>query len=314
MKTQTMGIAALAVMFVFFFLFVFALGSWFASHPRPTREATPPPLSEADGEFLGIRAVRADGELPARDPYSSLWDTAPQSDVQLHAQQLAMPQLKSPSISSVLVRALSDGENIAWRLQWDDPQPDMNVDADRFCDSAAIQLPLTENAPFMMGAQDLRVQIVQWKALWQKDIDEHFQDVQDLHPNYWTDLYWFAEGTAPYRVPDSFADPRSREWLIGYSAGNPVSRLDRVEPVQELVAEGFGTLTAQRDSASTGRGVWRDGVWSVVIVRPLKTGDPDDYQFQPGRQHLAAFAIWEGSAENVGGRKHYSMWTQFEVE
>ena len=71
-----------------------------------------------------------------------------------------------------------------------------------------------------MGGRNLPVEILHWKGIWQKDLDEHFQDVQDLHPNYWTDLYWFARGTFPYRVPEAFADTS----VVGSSHTPPAGR------------------------------------------------------------------------------------------
>jgi hypothetical protein len=188
------------------------------------------------------------------------------------------------------------------------------VETGRFTDAVAIQFPLTSNASFMMGAHGQRVQILHWKAIWQKDVDEHFQDVQDLHPNYWADLYWFAEGPAPYRVPDSFHRPESRAWFPAHQAGNPMSVFDQTQPVEELVAEGFGTLTHQGQSNSVGEAEWRNGVWTVVVRRPLRTDDPLDYQFFAGTHGQVAIAIWNGSSGNVGGRKHHSDWVEFELE
>lgn len=259
--------------------------------------------------------------VPGDDPFSKLWDQAPPVDVPVQPQQVTMPMLDSPSITSVRVQALTDGQWIAWRLQWDDATADMNVDADLFCDAVAIQFPLVRNASPFMGARDMQVQIIHWKALWQKDVDEHFQDVQDLHPNYWTDLYWFAEkvpgttvGEARYRVPDSFKDPQSLQWFPAYQAGNPMADFHRIQPVQELYAEGYGSLTPQQDSASTARGVWRDGTWTVVFARPLHTDDPLDSQFQSAAKRTMSVAVWEGSAGNVGGRKHWSQWFPFSIE
>ena len=63
--------------------------------------------------------------------------------------------------------------------------------------------------------------------------------------------------------------------------------------------------------SKTGRGVWQDGRWYVVIARPLSTNDALDYQFHPGGRGQLCVAVWDGGAGNVGGRKHYSMWIDF---
>ncbi len=272
-------------------------------------EALPPPTATGV-----LRVHRTQGPLPTREPWSPRWDTWPGMDVAVLPQILAMPILESPSITQVRVQGVTDGRAIVWRLSWQDPTRDDRVDTARFTDAAAIQFPLTAAAPFTMGAPQMKVQILHWKAVWQKDVDEGFVDVQDLHPNYWADLYWFADGPFPYRVPKSFGNPLSHAWFVAFSAGNPLADFHRSNPVEELVAAGFGTLTHQPRSASEGKGLWQEGRWAVVFTRPLKTDDPLDYQFDPRSPGSFAMAVWDGASENVGGRKHWSIWVPFEVE
>jgi len=187
------------------------------------------------------------------------------------------------------------------------------VESSRFSDAVALEFPVAKDAAATMGHPDGgTVQILYWKALWQKDKDVGFQDVQALHPNAYSDLYWFASGEAPYPMATAFKDPRSQAWLIALSAGNPMAVVGRAQPVEELTAEGWGTLTHQPDSATTAAGMWAAGRWSVVFTRPLKTSDVLDYQFQPKGQ--VAFAVWQGGAGNSGGCKHWADWIDFEVQ
>ncbi|MHC4416424.1 MAG: ethylbenzene dehydrogenase-related protein [Planctomycetota bacterium] len=269
------------------------------------------PLPQTAGEIAVLWSNR---DLSVADPNASEWLDAPATTVPLQVQDQTMPVLEELTVSEIRVRALTDGRQIAWHLSWEDPTANYHLDPDRFCDAVAIQLPLEPNAAYTMGAVDFPVQISQWKAIWQKDIDEHFQDVQDLHPNYWADLYWFAEGEFPFRVPDAFERTESLDWFVAYRADNPMAELYRRQPVQELIAEGFGTLTNQPESATVARGVWADGRWSVVFARPMQTNDESDYQFKPGTRDAVAFAVWEGASGNVGGRKHHSQWIVFEVQ
>jgi hypothetical protein len=253
------------------------------------------------------------GPLPESDPFAAAWDEVPAMAVPVTPQGVTMPALETASVDQVHVQALTDGRMILWRLTWLDPAPDMNVDSGRFTDAVAVQFPLAPNASYMMGEKEKAVQILHWKGAWQKDVDEHFQDVQDLHPNYWTDLYWFAQGKFPYPVPEAFADTTSHLWFPAYRAGNPMADFLRAQPVEELFAEGFGSLTPQSESATGARGAWRDGRWAVVFARPLQTDDPLDYQFSNGSRGSFSVAVWEGSAGNVGGRKHWSLWVEFLV-
>jgi len=265
---------------------------------------------------------RTDEPLAGPDPFLPQWSDAPTRGVALKPQNIASPAVQQVSVAEVQLQALTDGARIAFRLSWADDTADWNVDAARFTDAAAIQLPFERNASFMMGGRGSPVQVIHWKALWQRDIDEHFQDVQDVHPNYWADLYWFAEPTGkpriagpPYRVPESFDDPVSRQWFSARQARNPMAQFTREQPVEELVAEGFGSLVTQQRSQSRGRGVRRDGRWHVVFMRPLLTEDREDVQLHVhrGSESQIGVAIWDGSANNVGGRKQYSDWIPMQL-
>jgi hypothetical protein len=158
-----------------------------------------------------------------------------------------------------------------------------------------------------------KVQIIYWKGLWQKDIDEGFQGVRDVHPNAYSNQYWFAEGKPPYTVPEAFKDPKSHQWFIAKQAGNPGAIFTRSQPAQELVAKGWGTITPQPESATTAKGVWKDGKWYVVFSRPLTTDDPNDYQFKAAAKGQIAFAVWQGKDGNRGARKHWSNWTAYKM-
>jgi hypothetical protein len=248
----------------------------------------------------------------ATDPLAESWQAIPAQDVQLMAQQVTMPSLAKASVPKLAVQGMTDGKMVAFRVSWQDATADYNVETGRFSDAVAIELPLGKNPSPMMGHKGGKVQILYWKGLWQKDQDAGFQDVQDLYPNYWVDLYWFAEGQPPYRVPDSFKNTVSHQWFVAKQAGNPMSVWSRTAPVQETVAESWGSLTHQPETVTQGKGVWKDGKWHVVFLRPLKTDDQNDFQFTEAKGQMA-FAVWEGSDGNVGGRKHWSNWTAYQL-
>ncbi len=258
-----------------------------------------------------IAVTSISGDVPV-DPLAESWQKAPTQDVIILPQQMAMPALATASVDKLTVQALSDGKNIAWRVTWADATADFNVDTQRFSDAVALEFPLGENAAPMMGHKGAKVQILYWKGLWQKDQDVGFQDVQDLYPNYWSDLYWFADGEHPYRIPEDFQNPAAQQWFIAKQAGNPMSMFSRSQPAEELVAEGWGTLTHQDNSVTLSKGVWQNGQWQVVFARPLTTDDPNDHQFKDKGQ--VAFALWLGDKGNVGGKKHWSSWVEYQLQ
>jgi len=263
----------------------------------------------AKADKLKIAKIAAVGE----DPYGAFWKDVPYADIALLPQQMAMPLLADGTIPTLQVQAAHDGTTLAVRCAWKDETPDGNVDTGRFPDAVAIEFPLKPGAPPTMGSKDAPVQIIHWKAIWQKDIDVGYQDVQDIHPNFWSDLYWFTEGGYPYKVPDAFKKPESLQWLVAVAAGNPMAVLQRTTPAEELIATGWGTLTHQPTSASKARGLWAAGKWAVVFTRPLKTDDASDAQIEAGKPTQIAFAVWDGGKGQIGGRKHWATWQDVEV-
>jgi DMSO reductase family type II enzyme heme b subunit len=85
------------------------------------------------------------------------------------------------------------------------------------------------------------------------------------------------------------------------SLENPMSGA-RTVPVQDLIAEGPGTLRAADKILSSGSGKHSQAGWTVVIVRPFPSGA------QLGGRTQVAFAVWEGSHQEVGARKMRTAW------
>ncbi|MEX0655837.1 MAG: ethylbenzene dehydrogenase-related protein [Phycisphaeraceae bacterium] len=269
---------------------------------------------EAEDEPYVLQAARLT-QLPAlEDPFHEKWDDLPTLEVPVEPQMIAKPMLEERTIEAVQVQAATDGRVMAWRLSWHADAPAMMTDTGRFSDAVAIQFPLEDGASFMMGGPDQPVQILYWKALWERDRDEGYQDVSDLYPNMWADLYWFAEGEHPFPIETAFDSEIAQQWFVAERAGNPQSNRHRAEPVEEMIAEGFGTLTVLPESHAVGHGQWRDGYWAVVIARPVNlTDDRLARRMGSGDAQEFAIAVWDGSADNVGGRKHWSAWAPFEV-
>ncbi|GMV16157.1 MAG: hypothetical protein HS104_33435 [Polyangiaceae bacterium] len=263
---------------------------------------------KAPGESGGaseLSAIKVD-KAPL-EAASDLWEQSPEMILELLPQGVAFPMLQSPNVSKLKVRALRDGEWLALRLQWEDKTRSDQLEVDKFTDAVAVELPLGEpsKANPMMGAKGNPVYIAHWKAVWQRDVDKGRADVQDYHPNFWADTYPFVSLGHPYPVTEAFQSANQRRYLPGLAAGNPVSSLHRREPVEELQAEGFSTLADHRYQDARAKGVHKDGTWHVVIAVPLRVADPANPVLQPGVATQVAFAVWDGGAANVAGRKQW---------
>lgn len=249
-------------------------------------------------------------EVPI-DPNAPAWGRQMDVVVDILPQQVTFPTLKEATLKKLSIRALADKKFLGLRLEWDDATADDVLETDKFTDGVAVEFPLGDvnKTNPMMGDPQNPVYLCHWKAAWQRDADKGRADVQDLHPAYWADPYPFAAGGHPYPVQESFESANSRRYLPGVAAGNPVSKISRQWPVEELHAEGFGSLADHRFQDARGKGVWANGKWRVVLMIPRETSDPSNPKFADKSSTSVAFAAWDGKAKNVGGRKHWAPFT-----
>jgi hypothetical protein len=247
-----------------------------------------------------ITAVRVPGAGPINDPSGAHWGRARAVRVVVLPQTVTLPHNDHPAIHELTVRAVHNGGWIGFLIEWKDPTLSNQIVVDDFGDQVAIELPVdTKAAPPspMMGNPGGRVTIMQWRAAFQHDLDVGPRTVRDLYPNAWTDVY-------PDEVLGA-ADARPYTGALGLE--NPISR-GRASPVLDQMAEGWGTMTVKPDQHALGKGAWKDGVWRVVITRPMVSDDVNAPRLTPGLKTFAAFAVWEGGNREVGARKAWSSW------
>ena len=281
--------------------------------------AAEPALPAGDEYQFTACYVEADDKVFA-DPDVAVgpWNELIPKQVPLLPQNVTTPSKFQTSVAAIDVRVVHNGTWIGVAVSWLDDAPDQITATGVFSDAVAVGFP--KGDPFttssFMGHPGL-VEINYWKALWQHDIDHGYQEVTDLHP------YTVADEYVGYRsehLPDSnpassvpiaevMASPEGLQALPAIAIGNPVSQLHRETPVEQLVAEGYGTLTTQKQQDSRADGVYADGRWTVVITRPLNTGDSADSPLMVDSLTTINFAVWQGGAGDVSGRKNYAMFT-----
>jgi DMSO reductase family type II enzyme heme b subunit len=84
-----------------------------------------------------------------------------------------------------------------------------------------------------------------------------------------------------------------------------------------VTATGRGTSMRHHESPLLGKGVHREGAWSVVVARPFNVALESQYvvPLAPGLTHKCTFAVWQGSNKERGGLKAYGpIWQPLEVE
>jgi hypothetical protein len=259
------------------------------------------PVTSAQGRT--VFAVRTDGPIPVDAPFDPTWDAVRPAEVVLRGQAVVPPRLMVPSFPSVRVRSLVTDDRIAILVEWNDATRDESVLAvDSFADAAAIQLALGTGTSICMGQQAGGLNIWHWKADWAADLGGR-RDLEDIHPGMPNDVKFPAVEGTDGPGPDGF--------LTGRMVGNPRSAAVRPSSVEDLNAIGFGSLTPQSIAGQDVHGAseYRDGVWRVVMSRPLSDGDPNDAVLRPGdASAVVAFAVWDGSRGDRNGQKSVSTW------
>jgi hypothetical protein len=245
------------------------------------------------------------GALPVEDVASDGWRKAPPILVALQPQRLVTPTLEQGDIDRLTVRALHNGRELAFLLEWNDAHPDDTEGIGSFADSVAVQIPSAESPTppsIMMGGAGQPVHVLQWRASWQRDLAGRV-GVDETHPNVIRDV-------GPEELLGAEA---ARPYAAARAVGNPLAAAERTTSVEELVAEGFGSLTPLEAQRARGSGAHADGRWRVAIGLPLDRGDTGA-ALAPGSAWPAAFAVWLGGRGNRGGRKHFSDWVLCELE
>jgi DMSO reductase family type II enzyme heme b subunit len=250
-------------------------------------------------------ATRVAGSGPISDPAGPAWKAARPVRVPMLGQTVTLPNNATPAVGELTVRAVHNGGWIAFLIEWKDPTLSNTVILDNFGDQVAVQLPVDGKGATpspMMGNPGGRVNIMQWRAAFQRDIDSGAPTIRDLYPNALADYY-------PDEVLGA-TDARPYAGALGLE--NPISR-GHASPVLDQMAEGWGSMTVKPDQHADGRGVWKDGAWRVVITRPMVSDDANAPRLAPGDRTVAAFAVWEGGHREVGARKAWSVWVPLVV-
>lgn len=241
-------------------------------------------------------------------PDDAAWRDAPVYTAMLVTQDVVEPRLLQPSTDRVDVRAVADGTRVAFRLEWADATMDDLPGIARYSDACAVQLPaVTEadvTAPWM-GEPNRPVEITYWRAFWQAAVDGRADSITSLYPGAAVDHYPFEAASL---APGSDAQrAMAQRYAPARARGNEMAG-PRERPVEDLIAEGPGTIRPVSKPRSDGRGARTENGWAVVLSRPL----PSDVK--PGKRTQVAFAVWEGSDQEAGARKMRSVWIPLLLE
>ncbi len=241
----------------------------------------------ATSQTTGISALKTEADL-GLDPGDGAWDRVPETELPLTAQQTSYP-FGGGSVAAVTVQALHDEESLYLRVTWPDSTSDVGTGApEAFSDAVAVQFPSVAAATVpavCMGQASSGVNIWQWRA----DSDAGPPDTMDeIRPNTVVDVPETANEDYPARV-----------------AGNPFDA-EEAGAVQNLLAEGFGTIGPAEDQPVAGHGEHDDQGWTVVLRRELSSTAGGEPSFRMGEPTDMAFAVWDGANDERNGLKSVS--------
>lgn len=235
-------------------------------------------------------------------PADAAWDKAPVHVAKMIPQDQVEPRLLTATTSEVSVRALTNGSEVAFRLEWSDASKSDAPGPARMVDACAIQIPekLEKDLPEpQMGQDGKRVQVTYWRADWQASLDGRGDSIRDLYPNASIDHYPFE--AKALEKGSAEAKEMAQRYAPAAASGN-LRGGARTTSVEDLVATGPGTLSPGPSLASKGKGIHQQDRWTVVITRKL----PDGLALNQ-RTHIA-FAVWQGSQMEAGARKMRTGW------
>ena len=239
------------------------------------------PLVSSEG--MTIRSYVVQGDLPnAAD--DAAWKKVSPITIPLSGQVITRPVWPEPTVRALTVRSVHNGAEIAFLLEWPDNTKNDRLTPGTFRDGVAIGLPLGD-APafFCMGQLDHYINIWHWKADWQSDIDRRAARASEKKEG----------GVRTFEVI-----PR------------------RVSSVEDLIGGGFSTLTTkEKQGRVQGQAIWKDGVWRVVMRRPLVSEEQEnEATLIPGRIQTVSFAVWNGDNKERNGQKAVAPWFQLSID
>ncbi|MCF6157915.1 MAG: hypothetical protein E3K32_04940 [wastewater metagenome] len=281
-------------------------------------ETAPGVKGMSEEEFTPAKEVLTVKYVDVKKPYHMDVDSLKGSfqdatgiTVPLQMQDKAFPN-GGGSIQGAEVKAIHDGITIYFQITWNDPTRNAQAIAiQEYRDAVALMFPLgaveitpAEHFSPRMGDREKPVNLWHWKSDWEADllVKGELEDVEERYPNMHDDF-----NTNPYS-PYYHRDLITSIAVLsgGRAADNLISRPGRGRTVEDLNAEGFGTLTTQEHQDVNGCSKFEDGAWTVIIYRSLITQDPHDVQFVPGGKTFFNMAVWNGAEQDRNGQKNIS--------
>ena len=240
-----------------------------------------------------IKAIKVEGSLPL-NPEDNTWKTGPSFYIPLAGQILEAEKNFYPTIDSVWVQAIHNGDEIAFKLRWDDPTFDPILKT-----LAKVQ----ESPPPPLPAE------------FQVDPDDEETKIP-------------AETPKPQKYPDSIAiqfpanksDDGSLPYFLNGDQEHPVNLwtwISGSNKTTELSAQGLQHQREHQPDSQLvqSKVIFRYGQYQLVMKRKLITSDKsNDVQFEGGTTIPITINAWDGNVKETGTQKAISTWVPMILE
>ena len=195
---------------------------------------------------------------------------------------------------NVSIKSLSDGENIAFLLKWQDGTKSVQegYSSTAYGDGFAVQFPTAlDKLPYIGMGSDGRAVVVHLQKATGKTYE----------PNGNKDVYHQVNSSNQNAFE---ANLKKYKEEVAQAGSGDYQRV--------YLSEGFRSMTQLRDSSeeSMMEMKYDKGFWTGVIVRKLKSTNVD----LSSGNFPVAFALWDGEKKNRDGMKLLSPWVEVKVQ
>ena len=234
-----------------------------------------------------IVAKKISGELPA-NPTHPAWKFVTTFYFPLAGQIIKSPKSYYPTVDSLYVQAIHNGEEIAFRLIWDDP----TVDPALRKSGNVEESPPPPLPPELVAGSD----------------------VEEIPVS--TDPQKFPDAIA-LQFPASNLGSAEKPYFLNGDEGHPVNMWKWSSwPTKTIrqIARGIGNIKPKTDKVNSLSSNFRFiyGQYQLVIKRKLARQDESgETQFSQQKPTPIAFNVWDGTEGETGSKKAISSW--FEI-
>lgn len=208
-------------------------------------------------------------------PTDKAWNQVKAVTIPLMRQDFVAPR-GGGSVKDLQVASIyTDGE-ILIKLTWEDKTKNSQFSpTEKYSDACAVEFPVNDKQmpSFALGEKGNPVNAWLWRAI--------------------------VEEKEKIDYPPAYSD--------FYRSGSIDTVIKNEQPTAEnLVAEGFGTVTSLEVQDVQAQGIWKNGQWVVVMKRRLDSAS--GAAFKKDMIIPIAFAIWDGANAERDGIKSISPW------